>query len=417
MADSQTTGRKSVWLSVISAVGAIGAAGFTGYVTYTTSVLETNVLVMQVQTQQIIAEMEASTERQRTESEWSFKRAELFTKSISELRDTDTSALALLGLWPLFSRDEERKVIVAAALHVDNPDAIHALVQLGFSLDPYLKTVIEDAVRSKNPKVADRAKKVIDAVQRERARKWELLDDLLKPIVDGLGRTKQAFKKYSKNDLASERILLEENTKNRDLLREKADLIPANLKPDADKLVEYYDKWLEEYDRKRGGQTPVEGPVFAGPQGYPFPASAEKRFQDQFCRLNAELNGLTETDLAALQIKQVPTKLPKSSESDKQWWRLGFSVVVEDAKHECLLDKIERVVYIMDERWWRTKNEFVRYDRGNNFEFRMKVWGDTHVKARIFLSGQDAVLREGQMNRREVSFFKAKLEAQVEASD
>ncbi len=416
MADLQTTDRKNFWLSVISMAGALGAAGFTGYVSYTTSVLETNVSNRQVEVQQSIAELQATTDRLRSKSEWSFKRAELFKKSIGELKNTDTSALALLGLWPLFSEKEERKIIVAAALHVGDPDTIHALVQLGFELDPYLKTVIEDAVRSNIPKVADSAQKVFDAVRDRTARKWEILDGLLGPIVESLGRTKQAFKEYSADNLAPEKILLKENTKIRNLLREKADLIPVNLKPDADKLVEHYDKWLEEYDRLRGGKGPAEEAVFAGPQGYPFPVSAEKRLQDEFCRLNAELNALTEIDLAAIQIKQVPTKLAKSSESNKQWYRLSFSVVVEDAKHKCLLDKIERVAYLMDKRWWTRKNEFVRYDRGNNFEFRTKVWGVTRVKARIFLSGHDTVLREGRMNLREVSFFRAKMEAEVVTS-
>ncbi len=74
MADSQTTDRKNFWLSVISMAGALGAAGFTGYVSYTTSVLETNVSNRQVEVQQSIAELQATTDRLRSKSEWSFKR-------------------------------------------------------------------------------------------------------------------------------------------------------------------------------------------------------------------------------------------------------------------------------------------------------------------------------------------------------
>ncbi|MBN1657431.1 MAG: hypothetical protein JXA93_03465, partial [Anaerolineae bacterium] len=73
----------------------------------------------------------------------------------------------------------------------------------------------------------------------------------------------------------------------------KADLIPPDLVSDANRLVIHYDRWLEKYERLRGGTEPDlnEPFVFTGPDGYPFPAESEQRFRERFEQLRQTLYG------------------------------------------------------------------------------------------------------------------------------
>ena len=304
MAGSDSSGAPSIWLSVITAGGALAAAGLSAYVTYYTSVLEATISEKQAQTQQTIvelqestkatisekqaqtqqtivelqestkatisanqavtqqtiAELQESTKRQISDLESSFKRAELFTRSIKELKDEDTSALVLMGLWPLFSRPEERRVIIAAALHVGNPEVIDALRKLGTELDPFLETVIQEAMSSDNPGVAAAATAFV------KARKAEMLDGLLRPLVKQLVKVERASRRYTTDNAEPEATILREgNVRIRNLLREKADLVPADLKSDAGRLIEHYDEWLEEYERLGDKEASIRELVSVGP--------------------------------------------------------------------------------------------------------------------------------------------------------
>ena len=282
MAGSDSSGAPSIWLSVITAGGALAAAGLSAYVTYYTSVLEATISEKQAQTQQTIvelqestkatisanqavtqqtiAELQESTKRQISDLESSFKRVELFTRSIKELKDEDTSALVLMGLWPLFSRPEERRVIIAAALHVGNPEVIDALRKLGTELDPFLETVIQEAMSSDNPGVAAAATAFV------KARKAEMLDGLLRPLVKQLVKVERASRRYTTDNAEPEATILREgNVRIRNLLREKADLVPADLKSDAGRLIEHYDEWLEEYERLGDKEASIRELVSVGP--------------------------------------------------------------------------------------------------------------------------------------------------------
>jgi hypothetical protein len=80
----------------------------------------------------------------------------------------------------------------------------------------------------------------------------------------------------------------------RDLLRRKAQLVSTQLTADARKLIEHYDRWLEEYEKLRGGATPdtTTAFVFVGPEGFPFPREAERRFRERASDLEGRL-GMT----------------------------------------------------------------------------------------------------------------------------
>jgi hypothetical protein len=125
-------------------------------------------------------------------------------------------------------------------------------------------------------------------------RKWKeaVLSELLGPVYMQLDRTKRAFGRYNSRNLYLEaKVLRVGNETIRDLLLTKGHLIPAPLVEDAGRLVEHYDRWLEEFDRQRADQNPELGSqfVFVGPQGFPFPSDADSRFRAECRRLAKEL--------------------------------------------------------------------------------------------------------------------------------
>jgi hypothetical protein len=107
-------------------------------------------------------------------------------------------------------------------------------------------------------------------------------------LVFHLDRTKEAFGRWtSKNLYLEAKVIRESNMAARDLLVKKTELIPEELRPDALRLVEHYDVWLEEFERVRvgrGGSEPAEDQpfVFAGPKGYPFPIEAARHFREAY---------------------------------------------------------------------------------------------------------------------------------------
>ena len=63
---------------------------------------------------------------------------------------------------------------------------------------------------------------------------------------------------------------------------------------DSARLVEHYDRWLEEFEEKRAKETPGDQDmfVFVGPMGFPFPSESENRFRNTFLALQSELYGV-----------------------------------------------------------------------------------------------------------------------------
>jgi hypothetical protein len=115
-----------------------------------------------------------------------------------------------------------------------------------------------------------------------------VLAELLAPLVIQLGRTKEAFNRWdSKNLLLEADIVRDANQAIRDLLIHKAHLIPSDLMEDAQRLIAHYDRWLEEFDRVRKDKKLSDKTefVFAGPQGFPFPADAERKFIERYNQL------------------------------------------------------------------------------------------------------------------------------------
>jgi hypothetical protein len=111
-------------------------------------------------------------------------------------------------------------------------------------------------------------------------------------MIVQLKRTKSAFDRWSSKNLYLEaKIIREGNQVVQNLLLNNAQLIRPELQEDANRLIEHYDRWLEEFDRVRGGTEPdLNQPfVFVGPKGYPFPRDSEQRFRERFELLQTEL--------------------------------------------------------------------------------------------------------------------------------
>lgn len=122
-------------------------------------------------------------------------------------------------------------------------------------------------------------------VKSRRTWKEESVSDLLGPLNMQFDRTERAFGRWKKKNLFLEaKVIKVGNQIIRDLLLEKAHLIPPELLDDAGKLVEHYDVWLEKFENQRESESPdlETAFVFVGPDGFPFPEKSEKKFRDKY---------------------------------------------------------------------------------------------------------------------------------------
>ena len=121
-----------------------------------------------------------------------------------------------------------------------------------------------------------------DRITETRNLEWELLRQVLGPVVANQQRTGLAFKRWrEKNVLLETLIIAESNRRVRDILLDNFHLLTPDLRKPASKLIEHYDLWLEAYERERNSQKPDEAQsafTFVGPAGYPFPRDAESAF-------------------------------------------------------------------------------------------------------------------------------------------
>ena len=140
--------------------------------------------------------------------------------------------------------------------------------------------------------------------QSSRAWKEQSVSKLLGPMYIQLDRTKRAFDRWSTQNLYLEAAIVRTaNTEIRDLLLSNAHLIPSELLGAAGDLIEHYDRWLEEFEKKRAAETPDLKTtfIFVGPQGYPFPKEAEQQFRQKFKEFWGELYDTTPGRITALQ--------------------------------------------------------------------------------------------------------------------
>jgi hypothetical protein len=130
----------------------------------------------------------------------------------------------------------------------------------------------------------------------QRAWKERALSELLGPVNMQLDRTERAFQRYNDQNLFLEaQVIRQGNQTIRDLLLAKGHLIPPDLLEDAGRLIAHYDRWLEEFERVRGGKEPKLDETFVfvgvGKNPIPFPSDSAERFQARFRELWRELYG------------------------------------------------------------------------------------------------------------------------------
>ncbi|EFK96875.1 hypothetical protein LDC_1079 [sediment metagenome] len=122
--------------------------------------------------------------------------------------------------------------------------------------------------------------------------KEKAVSELLGQIYMQFSRTKRAFQRYSATNLYLEaKVIKEGNEKIRNLLLEKAYLIPSELLEDANLLIEHYDVWLEEFYKQRDSEKPnlEQKFIFVGPKGFKFPEKAEENFKNKYHQIWNEL--------------------------------------------------------------------------------------------------------------------------------
>jgi hypothetical protein len=135
----------------------------------------------------------------------------------------------------------------------------------------------------------------------ESSRAWEekSVSQLLGPMYMQFDRTQRAFDRWKANNYFLEaKVIREGNLTIQNLLLSKSDLIPPELLGDAGRLVEHYDRWLEEFERVRRSKNPdLDTPfVFVGTQGFPFPREAETKFRNAFINIWTMLYGKPASD-------------------------------------------------------------------------------------------------------------------------
>ena len=127
-------------------------------------------------------------------------------------------------------------------------------------------------------------------------REWteQSLSELMGPVYTQLVRTKLAFERWKgKNLFLESKIIRTGNQEILNLLLTRSSLIPQELRDCASRLIQHYDVWLEEFERKRLAEKPdLETPfVFAGPKGFPFPTECDQKFRNKFQEMWAESYG------------------------------------------------------------------------------------------------------------------------------
>jgi hypothetical protein len=158
-----------------------------------------------------------------------------------------------------------------------------------------LAVVFHQRTKSIEQRLRVEAEERISVYRSTREWKQSVLSQVLGPSIMHFDRTRRAFGRWKDKQLFLEiEVIGTSNRFVRDLLLAHGHLIPTELLENAGALVEHYDVWLEEFDRKRGAENPDPTTefIFVGPQGYPFPTDADRAFRERFHGLRRELYGV-----------------------------------------------------------------------------------------------------------------------------
>ena len=124
---------------------------------------------------------------------------------------------------------------------------------------------------------------------------------------------------------------------------------------------------------------------------------------------------LTEGDKEAIVVRQIPRKTGEKTERGIDWVELVFKLEIAasntDHSSKEILNQVAKVEYHFNERWFKPPVR-TAINPGNEFEYSMRVWGVTMVKAVVHISlpaekgfnlerRTEKIVFEGLMNLRE----------------
>ena len=148
---------------------------------------------------------------------------------------------------------------------------------------------IEESIRRESANI-------LQELLSKREAKEKILHDVIGPVVMQLHRTEMAFKRYNiGGGYLETEVIKRANESAREILLTRGYMLSGKLLDHANKLIEHYDAWLEQCNKMRSNGN-IEGQVWVGPQGYPFPVDAEKAFRCRCEELRNELWKTTKFD-------------------------------------------------------------------------------------------------------------------------
>lgn len=169
---------------------------------------------------------------------------------------------------------------------------VSAAILSGAVISAILGIMFQGRAKRIEAEIKNQFEESLESFRSKREWKEKSVSELLGPIYMQLDRTERAFNRWTSKNLYLEmKVIREGNSTIRDLLLEKGHLIPPQALNEAGKLIEHYDRWLEEFEKQRLTDNPdLETPfVFVGPAGYPFPREAQSKFRELFKRYWEEL--------------------------------------------------------------------------------------------------------------------------------
>jgi hypothetical protein len=137
-------------------------------------------------------------------------------------------------------------------------------------------------------------------LKRQNEMRWmeQSVTELLGPMAMQFSRSNKAMERWKEEDRYLEtKVVREANHTNLEILLAKGHLIPPDLMESATQLITHYDVWLQKYEQvySVSDEKKREKFVFVGPDGYPFPKDAEKRFFDKLRDFRSKVYGIKTT--------------------------------------------------------------------------------------------------------------------------
>jgi DNA repair exonuclease SbcCD ATPase subunit len=121
-----------------------------------------------------------------------------------------------------------------------------------------------------------------------------------------------------------------------------------------------------------------------------------------------ETSPLDRNEQAKIRIKESPTPTGTTTNTGAMVTRLTYSVEVQGDNATRILSGIDRVLYVLDPKWF-TNDQMDRRDPSDGFSFSINVWGTTNVKAMVYMRGlTEPIVFEGLMNLSSVSYLDRK---------